>query len=119
MNLNLGAHRVLVSGYIKSTMDATQSVIASLTPGPVLAVSVDASFEEAASQCRKLCAAIHEQCQKNNACHRDIDFEIQLDLLNGRRMCLDGLDLSNSEDERLYPKSVKRVRVGPSEIHGL
>ena len=108
-----------MSGYIKSTMNATQSVIASLTPGPVLAVSVDASFEEVASQCRKLCSTIHEQCLKNNACHRDIEFEIQLDLSNGRRMCLDGLDLSNSEDEHLDPKSVKRVRVGRSEIHGL
>ena len=108
-----------MSGYIKSTTNAIQSVMASLTPGPVFAVSVDASFEEAASQCRKLCAAIHEQCQKNNACHRDIDFEIQLDLLNGKRMCLDGLDLPNTEDEPFDPKSVKRVRVGCSEIDGL
>lgn len=112
-------HRVLVSRYIKSTMNAIQSVLASLTPGPVSSFSVDASFEEAASQCRKLCAAIHEQCQKNNICYRDIDFEIHHDLLDSRRMCLDGLDLPTTEDEPLDPKSVKRVRVGPSKTHSL
>lgn len=108
-----------MSGYIKSTMNAVQSVLASLTPGPISAVPVDASFEEAASQCRKLCAAIHEQCQRNNTCHRDIDFEIQFDLLNGRRMRLDGLDLPTADDDPLDPKSVKRVRVGLSEAHSL
>lgn len=108
-----------MSGYIKSTMNAVESVLASLTQGPVFAVSVDASFEEAASQCRKLCAAIHEQCQKNNACHRDIEFETQLDFFSSRRMCLDGLDLSTAEDEPLGPRSVKRARVGPLEIHNL
>lgn len=108
-----------MSGYIKSTINAIQSVMARLSPGPICAVSVDASFEEAASQCRKLCAAIHEQCQRNNAYYRDIDFEVQLDLLNGKRMCLDGLDLPDAIDEPLDPKSVKRVRVGPSEIHDL
>lgn len=105
-----------MSGYIKSTMNEVQSVLDSLTLGPVFAVSVDASFEEAASQCRKFCAAIHEQCQKNNACHRDIDFETHFDLLSSRRMCLDGLDLSTAEDEPLGPKSVKRVRVCLSKI---
>ena len=95
-------------------MNSIQSVLAGLTPGPVFAVSVDASFEEAASQCRNLCAAIHEQCQKNNACYRDIDFEIHIDLLSSRRTCLDGLDLSTTDDDLLMPKSVKRVRVGPS-----
>lgn len=106
-----------MSGYIKSTMNAVESVLASLTQGPVFAVSVDASFEEAASQCRKLCAAIHEQCQKNNACYRDIEFETQLDFFSSRRMCLDGLDLSTAEDEPLGPRSVKRARVGSLEIH--
>ena len=50
--------------------------------------------------------------KKNNACYRDIDFEIHIDLLSGRRTCLDGLDLSTTDDEPLDPKSVKRVRVG-------
>ena len=100
-------------------MNSIQSVLAGLTPGPIFAVSVDASFEEAASRCRKLCAAIHEQCQKNNACYRDIDFEIHIDLLSSRRTCLDGLDLSTTEDEPLDPKSVKRVRVGPSMPYNL
>ena len=108
-----------MSGYIKSTINAIQSVMVRLSPGPICAISVDSSFEEAASQCRKLCAAIHEQCQRNNAYHRDIDFEVQLDLLNGRRMCLDGLDLPNADEEPLDPKSVKRVRVGNSEIRDL
>ena len=106
-----------MSGYIKSTINAIQSIMAGLSPGPICAVSVDASFEEAASQCRKLCAAIHEQCQRNNAYYRDIDFEVQLDLLNGRRMCLDGLDLPDPYDEPLDPKAVKRVRVGLLAIH--
>ena len=66
VDLSFGARRVLVSGYIKSTINAIQSVMTS-HPGPICAVSVDASFEEAASQCRKLCAAMHEQCQRNNA----------------------------------------------------
>ncbi|KAM0798372.1 hypothetical protein BDR22DRAFT_809018 [Usnea florida] len=91
-------------------MNSIQSVLAGLTSGPVFAVSVDESFEEAASQCRNLCAAIHEQCQKNNACYRDIDFEIHIDLLSSRRTCLDGLDLSTTDDDLLMPKSVKRVR---------
>ena len=100
-------------------MNSVQSVLAGLTPGPVSAVSVDASFEEAASQCRRFCAAIHEQCQKNNACYRDNDFEIHIDLLSSRRTCLDGLDLSTTENEPLDPKSVKRVRVGPSMQYNL
>ena len=108
-----------MSGYIKSTINAIQSVMARLSPGPISAVSVDASFEEAASQCRRVCAAIHEPCQRNNAYHRDIDFDVQLDLLNERKMCLDGLDLPDPIDKPLDPKSVKRVRVGPSEIHDL
>ena len=108
-----------MSGYIKSTMNAIQSVLAGLTPGPVSAISIDASFEKAASQCRKLCAAIHEECQKNNSFYRDVDFEIHLDLLSGRRLCLDGLDQPENEVEPLDPKSVKRVRVGPSKIHNL
>ena len=117
--MNSGARRVLVSGYIKSTINAIQSVMARLSPGPICAVSVDASFEEAASQCRKLCAAIHEQCKRDNAYYRDIEFEVQLDLLNGKRMCLDGLDLPNASDAPLDPKSVKRVRVGLSYFHDL
>ena len=108
-----------MSGYIKSTMNAIQSVLASLPSGPVSAVSLDANFEEAASQCRKLCAAIDEQCHKNNAYFRDNDFEIHLDLLNDRRVCLDGLDLATTDDNPLDPKSVKRVRVGNSKIPSL
>ena len=34
-------------------------------------------------------------------------------------MCLDGLDLPNADEEPLDPKSVKRVRVGTSEIRDL
>lgn len=80
---------------------------------------MDLNFEKAVSQCRKECAAIHKHCQKHNTCHRDLDFEIDVDLLSNRRMCLEGLDLSTAEDsELLDPKSVKRVRVGTQYFGG-
>ena len=76
VDLKFGARKVLVSGYTKSTLNLIQSIMATLSPGSICAVSVDGSFEEAASQYRKLCAAIHEQRQGNNTCYRDIDFEV-------------------------------------------
>ena len=50
-------HRVLVSGLVKSTRDAVQSVLAGLPDGPAFATPVETNFEDAVTQCRKRCAA--------------------------------------------------------------
>jgi len=86
--------------------------LARVPDGPVSATSVGVGFEDAVSQCRKHCAAVHRHCQKHNTCHRDVDFEVDIDLLSNKRMCLEGLDLSVADDELLDPKSSRRVRVG-------
>ena len=104
-------HRVLVSGLVKSTRDAVQSVLAGLPDGPAFATPVETDFEDAVAQCRKQCAAIHKHCQKHNTCYRDTEFETDVDLQTGRRMCLEGLDLSVEDDDPLDPKSAGRVRV--------
>ena len=92
-----------------------QSILSRLPDGPVPTLSVDLNFEEAALQCRKHCLAIHSHCQRHNTCYRDVDFEIDTDLLSLRRMCLDGLDSpivdAESHEEPLDPKSVRRIRV--------
>ena len=102
---------VLLSGLIKNTNKAVQSVLFAMPDGPVPAVSIDAAFEEVALQCQRRYAAINEHCQRHNICFRDIDFEIDTDLASDRRMCLDGLDLSEQDNESLDPKSAKRIRV--------
>ena len=52
---------------------------------------------------------IARECRRINAKYRDPHFDIEFDLKRDRRDCLDSLQ-STSNDDRHWPRSVKRVR---------
>ena len=66
------------------------------------------SYNQAASECKNAVEKIATECRRVNHRYRDPHFDIEWDLKQGYRDCLDGLEYT---EDRADPKSVKRVPV--------
>ena len=66
------------------------------------------SYDEARAECRHAVEKIAMECRRVNMKYRDAHFDIEFDLKDGIRDCLDGLA---GGDYDLSPKSTKRVTV--------
>ncbi|KAL9607557.1 MAG: hypothetical protein Q9167_007539 [Letrouitia subvulpina] len=64
------------------------------------------SYDQAAAECRAAVEKIAKECRRVNLKYRDQHFDIEADLKQNKRDCLDGLAGSGND---LNPKSVKRV----------
>ena len=71
------------------------------------------SYDQAASECKHAVEKIAKECRRVNHKYRDPHFDIEWDLKRDRRDCLDGLEMN--EDDRAWPKSVKRIPVSLSQ----
>jgi hypothetical protein len=89
---------------------------AQVPEGAVSSQSVIKSFEEAVATCRAKVDKIVAECKRVNQKYRDPHFDIEFDLKWGQRDCLDSLTQEGRNG--LEPKSVKRVGVRKSAMHG-
>ena len=83
------------------------------TKGKAYSKRAVVTYEEAALECRQAVAKVAKECRRVNQRYRDKDFDIETDLKDGERDCLDGIDTKS--DESAQPKSTKRVSV--SYVH--
>ena len=67
------------------------------------------SYDQAASECKHAVEKIAKECRRVNHRYRDPHFDIEWDLKQGARDCLDGLEYS--EESKTLPKTVKRIPV--------
>ena len=66
------------------------------------------SYDQAAAECKHAVEKIAKECRRVNHKYRDPHFDIEFDLKQKRRDCLDAL----GEDEgKAFPRSVKRITV--------
>ncbi|KAL6714520.1 hypothetical protein ACLMJK_007945 [Lecanora helva] len=65
------------------------------------------SYDQAFAECKHAVEKIAKECRRVNHKYRDAHFDIEWDLKNGPRDCLD--TLKDEEANELDPKSVKRV----------
>lgn len=106
-----GANRgVFVSGYVRPAVQKVRAIEAKTPTGVIRAVPIGSLFEKAAIACRQCCQELALRCSKDNTFYRDTDFDIDLDLIEGNRNCLDDLLLDIRESSGLDPKAVQRVR---------
>ena len=73
------------------------------------------SYEEARDECVATVEKIAKECERVNMRYRDPHFDIEFDLKNGKRDCLNGLLIYPDAGT---PKSVKRVHVRAPRPHG-
>ncbi|KAL8826328.1 MAG: hypothetical protein Q9170_007447 [Blastenia crenularia] len=104
-----GVGGVLLSGYVKPALQRVESIAASIPKGVLQAQPIMTSFEEAAATCKKRCAELSLRCSKDNTYYRDSEFEIDVDLIEGNRNCLDDLLCDAGEPSDLQPRAVRRV----------
>ena len=70
------------------------------------------SYGQAALACKQAVDKIAKQCRRINQKYRDRDFDIEIDLKNWTRDCLDGLDTkADGNSPNTQPKAVKRISV--------
>ncbi|KAL8827416.1 MAG: hypothetical protein Q9191_003199 [Dirinaria sp. TL-2023a] len=74
--------------------------------GVVLGQQAGKSYDEARAECKHAVEKIAMECRRVNMKYRDAHFDIEFDLKNGIRDCLDGLARGGYD---LSPKSCKRV----------
>lgn len=67
------------------------------------------SYEEAALACKQAVDKIVKECRRVNQKYRDQDFDIEVDLKEGKRNFLDGLDTKSQDG--IGPRSTKRIPV--------
>ena len=67
------------------------------------------SYDEAALACKKAVEKIALECRRLNQKYRDQDFDIESDLKDKKRDCLDALDIKSKD--KADPLSTKRVPV--------
>ena len=72
------------------------------------------SYDQAASECKHAVEKIARECRRVNHKYRDPHFDIEWDLKRDRRDCLDGLEID--DEDRSWPKSVKRIPVSTLEL---
>ncbi len=95
-------HSILPSDiYAKSKASKTKK-------GVISAQRTVKSYDQAASECKHAVEKIAKECRRVNHRYRDPHFDIEWDLKQGGRDCLDGLGYT---EDRAGPKSVKRVPV--------
>ncbi len=68
------------------------------------------SYDEAAKECKYAVDKIVQECRRVNHRYRDPHFDIEFDLKQGQRDCLDGFQ-PLKDDDKAQPRSVKRVTV--------
>lgn len=66
------------------------------------------SYDQAVSECKNAVEKIAKECRRVNHRYRDPHFDIEWDLKQNYRDCLDGLGCN---EDRTEPRSVKRVPV--------
>ena len=66
------------------------------------------SYDQAVSECKNAVEKIAKECRRVNHRYRDPHFDIEWDLKQGYRDCLDRL---GCDEDRADPRSVKRVPV--------
>ena len=67
------------------------------------------SYNEAALACKKAVEKIAMECRRLNQKYRDQDFDIESDLKDKKRDCLDAIDIKS--EDKADPLSTKRVPV--------
>lgn len=85
-----------------------RSKAARLPKGVVKAQGAGKSYEQASKECYRAVERIAKECRRLNQRYTDPHFDIEMDLKNGPRNCLNGLDNDNMY---MHPKGVKRVTV--------
>ena len=116
---------VLISGYVRASLEKVQAIAQSVPKGIVKASPIGKGFEEAAMKCKQQCQELAHRCRKENTFFRDADFEMDEDLTEGHRDCLEGLVLDEPDAEEspeaeespdaeespiLDPRNVQRIR---------
>ncbi|KAL8995630.1 MAG: hypothetical protein Q9169_004673 [Polycauliona sp. 2 TL-2023] len=101
---------VLISGYVRPALQEVESIASNIPRGAIQAIPVMKTFDEAAQKCKQRCIELALRCSQDNTFYRDTDFEIDVDLDEGRRNCLDNLLIDAQTPSDLSPKSVHRVR---------
>ncbi|KAL4915206.1 hypothetical protein BDW62DRAFT_203810 [Aspergillus aurantiobrunneus] len=83
-----------------------RSKAARIPKGIVKGQDAGKSYAQARKECTRAVERIAKECRRLNQKYSDPHFDIEMDLKNGPRNCLDGLDEQNDE---MRPRGVKRV----------
>lgn len=101
---------VLISGYVRPALQKVESISSNIPKGAIRAVPIKTTFDEAAQKCRRRCSELALRCSQDNTFYRDTEFEIDVDLAEGNRNCLDNLLHDDQTPSDRSPMSVQRVR---------
>lgn len=101
---------VLISGYVRPALQKVESISSNIPRGAIRAIPIKTTFSEAAQECRRRCSELALTCSRDNTFYRDPEFEIDVDLVEGNRNCLDNLLYDAQTPSERYPMSVHRVR---------
>ncbi|RDW93338.1 calpain-like protein [Aspergillus mulundensis] len=83
-----------------------RSKAARVPKGIVKGQAARKSYDEAREECKRAVTRIAKECRRLNQKYSDPHFDIEMDLKEGTRNCLDGLDKRN---DAMRPQGVKRV----------
>lgn len=78
--------------------------------GTVYAQDATKSYEDARAECIAAVQQVSRECRRVNMRYRDPHFDIEFDLKDGPRRCLDGIGGFDPKDSP-RPRAVKRVHV--------
>ncbi|KAL8845781.1 MAG: hypothetical protein Q9221_009079 [Calogaya cf. arnoldii] len=106
------AKGVLISGYVRPALQKVESISSNIPRGAIRAIPIMQSFEKAAEECKRRCSELALRCSYDNIFYRDTEFEIDVDLVENKRNCLENLleDAQTTSEDWLSPKAVHRIR---------
>lgn len=106
------ANGVLIAGYVRPALQKVESITSGISKGAVRAKPIMAQFDLAATTCKQRCYELALECSRDNTLYRDTEFDIDVDLFQRNRDCLDNLRFGDRTfpELQLSPMSVHRVR---------
>lgn len=103
---------VLIAGYVRPALLIVESITSGISKGAVRAKPIMAQFDLAVTTCKQRCYELALRCSRDNTLYRDTEFDIDVDLVQRNRDCLDNLRFGDRTfpELQLSPMSVHRVR---------